>query len=111
MQLGKVPHDLLGELLGTISNRDPSVLVGPQVGVDAAVLDLGEQLLVASSDPITFSSELPGWYAVQVNANDVAAMGATPRWFLSTILLPAGTLPETATTSSIRYCTPAKSCM
>lgn len=97
MQLGKVPHHLLGELLGTISNGDPSVLVGPQVGVDAAVLDLGEQLLVASTDPITFSSELPGWYAVQVNANDVAAMGATPRWFLSTILLPAGTLPETAT--------------
>ena len=97
MQLGKVPHQLLGEFLRAIVSPDPSVLVGPQVGVDAAVLDLEGQLLVASSDPITFPNDLPGWYAVQVNANDVAAMGATPRWFLSTILLPAGTLPETAT--------------
>ena len=97
MQLGKVPQRLLSELLGTIGTPGPSVLVGPQVGVDAAVLDLGGQLLVASSDPITFSHDLSGWYAVQVNANDVAAMGATPLWFMSTILLPAGTLPETAT--------------
>ena len=97
MQLGKVPQPLLSELLGAIGSPDPSVLVGPQVGVDGAVLDLGGQLLVASSDPITFSNDLSGWYAVQVNANDVAAMGATPRWFMSTILLPAGTLPETAT--------------
>ena len=96
MQLGKVPHHLLGELLAAIKDADPSVLVGAQVGVDAAVLDIGDQLLVASSDPITFPNDSPGWYAVQVNANDVAAMGATPRWFLSTILLPPGTLPETA---------------
>ena len=97
MQLGKVPHHLLDGLLRTIPASDPSVMVGPQVGVDAAVLDLGDQLLVASTDPVTFASELPGWYAVQVNANDVAAMGATPRWFLCTILLPPGTLPEAAT--------------
>ncbi len=97
MQLGKVPHRLLGQLLSAIAQDDPSVLVGPQVGIDSAALDLEGQLLVASTDPVTFSSDLPGWYAVQVNANDVAAMGATPRWFLSTILLPAGTLPESAT--------------
>ena len=97
MQLGKVPPHLLDGLLRTISGDDPSVVVGPQVGVDAAVLDLGDQFLVASTDPVTFASELPGWHAVQVNANDVAVMGATPRWFLCTILLPPGTLPETAT--------------
>ena len=97
MQLGKVPHHLLDQLLGAIASTDSSVLVGPQVGVDAAVLDVGDQLLVASSDPITFFNDSPGWYAVQINANDVAAMGATPKWFLSTILLPAGTFPETAT--------------
>ena len=97
MQLGKVPHHLLSELLSSIGQSDQSVLVGPQVGVDAAVLDLDGQLLVASSDPVTFSSDSPGWYAVQVNANDVAAMGAVPQWFLCTILLPPGTLPETAT--------------
>ena len=29
------------------------------------------------------------WYAVQVNANDVAVRGARPRWFLATLLLPS----------------------
>jgi hydrogenase maturation factor len=61
------------------------------VGVDAAVLDFGERLLVVKSDPITFAAEAIGWYAVQVNANDLAVMGAAPRWFLATLLLPEGT--------------------
>ncbi len=32
-----------------------------------------------------------GAYALTINANDLATMGALPRWFLATILLPAGT--------------------
>jgi hydrogenase maturation factor len=39
-------------------------------------------------DPITFATDLIGWYAVHVNANDVAVMGGTPRWFLASLLLP-----------------------
>jgi hydrogenase maturation factor len=37
---------------------------------------------------VTFATDHIGWYAVQVNANDVACMGATPRWFLATLLVP-----------------------
>jgi hydrogenase maturation factor len=48
-------------------------------------------LLVFKSDPITFATEEIGWYAVHVNANDIATTGATPRWFLMTLLLPEGT--------------------
>jgi hydrogenase maturation factor len=44
--------------------------------------------LVAKTDPITFATEEIGWYAVHVNANDVACTGAAPRWFLATLLLP-----------------------
>jgi hydrogenase maturation factor len=29
-----------------------------------------------------------GWYAVQVNANDIVTTGARPKWFLVTLLLP-----------------------
>jgi hydrogenase maturation factor len=39
-------------------------------------------------DPITFATDSIGWYGVHVNANDVAVMGGTPRWFLATLLLP-----------------------
>jgi hydrogenase maturation factor len=51
---------------------------------------MGERLLVAKTDPITFTTQHIGWYGVQVNANDVAAMGAQPRWFMVTTLLPEG---------------------
>jgi hydrogenase maturation factor len=52
------------------------------------VLDFGDTLLIAKSDPITFTEEEIGWYAVHVNANDVVTTGAAPRWFLGTLLLP-----------------------
>jgi hydrogenase maturation factor len=52
------------------------------------VLDLGDRLLICAMDPITFATDLIGWYGVHVNANDVAVMGGIPRWFLATLLLP-----------------------
>ncbi len=88
--LGKLPAEHLARLLSRFSGQDPRVILGPQVGEDAAVLDMGDRYLVAKSDPITFAADAIGWYAVHVNANDVACMGAAPRWFLSTLLLPEG---------------------
>ena len=97
MDVGKLPNDLLAELLARLGRQDPRVLVGPGIGRDAAVIDAGgPRLLVAKSDPVTFASDLIGWYAVHVNANDIACLGARPAWFLATILLPEGAQEELA---------------
>ena len=97
VDIGKLPNEMLAELLAKVRRRDPRVVLGPGIGRDAAVIDAGgPRLLVAKSDPITFATELIGWYAVHVNANDVACMGARPAWFLATILLPQGAAPELA---------------
>jgi hydrogenase maturation factor len=85
---GKLPMDLLEALLARYSRPDKRLVVGPRVGEDAAVLDMGARYLVVKSDPITFATEKIGWYVVHINANDVASMGARPRWFLLTLLLP-----------------------
>lgn len=90
LPLGKLPAPLLARLLHLVAPADPRVVVGPDVGQDAAVLDLGDRYLVAKTDPITFATDAIGWYAVQVNANDIACTAATPRWFLATLLLPEG---------------------
>jgi hydrogenase maturation factor len=58
--------------------------------MDAAVIDFHGRYLVAKTDPITFVSDDIGAYAIHVNANDIAVMGGTPRWFLAAILLPEG---------------------
>jgi hydrogenase expression/formation protein HypE len=92
---GKLPHRSLREMLDAIPQRDPRVIQGPRIGEDAAVIDLGhDTCLVVTTDPITFATDRIGWYAVHVNANDVAVMGARPRWFFTVLLLPAGVSTE-----------------
>ncbi len=88
MKAGKLPAEALSRLLAQL-RADPRVLIGPGIGLDAAAIDMGDgRVLVATSDPITFATDEIGRYSVHVNANDVACLGATPVWFMATVLLP-----------------------
>src|SRR5581483_6174475 len=93
LPFGKLPPHLLADLIGRLPT-DPRVVIGPRPGEDAAVIDMGDHYLVAKTDPITFATEAVGWYAVQVDANDIATTGAVPRWFMATLLLPGGLADE-----------------
>jgi hydrogenase maturation factor len=95
LPLGKLPPDLLAHLLSQAPIKDPRVLYGPGIGLDCAVIDLGERVLVFKSDPITFATDDIGWYAVQINSNDIATTGASPRWMLATLLLPENATTQT----------------
>ena len=90
LPVGKLPTGLLASLLTTFGAEDPAVLVGAGVGQDAAAITFGDRILVAKTDPITFAGERAATYLIDVNANDLACLGATPRWLLVTALLPEG---------------------
>jgi thiamin-phosphate kinase len=92
---GKLPIELLKRCITQRGASDPAVIIGPRFGEDCAVLDLGDQYLITKTDPITFATEEIGWYAVHVNANDIATMGARPRWFQACLLFPLHTTEET----------------
>ncbi len=92
---GKLPPQLLDELLSSLPEPGRRLLTGPGVGEDAAVISFGATSLIAKADPVTFATDLIGWYAVHVNANDIAATGATPKWFMPTVLLPENTTVST----------------
>ncbi|HKW92459.1 MAG TPA: AIR synthase related protein, partial [Methylomirabilota bacterium] len=96
LPVGKLPPHLLERLLQKHAAADPRVVVGPRVGEDAAVLDMGDRYLVATADPITFATDEAGWYALHINANDLAVRGARPMWFLATVLLPEHGTSEVA---------------
>jgi hydrogenase maturation factor len=91
MKAGKLEMGILKDLLERYTIVDPRVVVGPEIGEDAAVIDAGEGSdyhWVVTSDPITFTTEDIGYYGVVVNLNDLATMGAVPKWFLATLLFP-----------------------
>lgn len=88
LPVGKLPSNILRRLIGKIRIEDERVVLGPSIGEDVAVIKFGNKLLVAKTDPVTFATDLIGWYTVNVNANDIATMGVRPRWFLATVLLP-----------------------
>lgn len=86
---GKLSHEELAKLMARLPGaRSRDVVVGPRIGEDAAALAVGDRRLVVATDPVTFATDSVGWYAVHVNANDVATMGARPRWFQACVLTP-----------------------
>lgn len=94
LSAGKLPNEFLKQFLGFTGFQDPSLLIHPGVGEDTAALDLnGAEVLVLTSDPITFATDAVGMYAVCVNANDMATSGAQPKWLMTSLLFPVGTTP------------------
>ncbi len=86
---GKLPPDLLARyVFSRIGQPDKRVLVGPAYGEDAAIIDMGDEVLVVHADPITGAVKHLGWLAVHVACNDIAVRGARPRWLVSVMLLP-----------------------
>lgn len=88
LRTGKIPHDVLKRCvlthLGAVSDR---VIRGAGVGEDASIIDMGDKVLVAKANPITGADGNIGRLVVHINANDVAARGAKPLWFMNTIFL------------------------
>lgn len=98
LPIGKLAPHFLSRLLEQYTSQDETIIVGPQIGNDATVIEQGDHYLIAKTDPITFVSDNIGYYAVHINANDIACMGGTPHWFLATLLLPANlTTPDLVT--------------
>lgn len=87
---GKLPSHVLKNVLKKFQTNDPSIVLGPSIGEDFAVIRMNKNLLVVHSDPITGATKRIGWYAVHIVCNDIATSGARPRWIVPVILLPVG---------------------
>ena len=94
LKKGKIDHELLEALLADKIHSGGRIIIGSSIGEDTAVIDMGEKYLLAKTDPITHAGNRIGYYAVHVNANDIAAMGGIPLWFLATVLMPIGSTEE-----------------
>ncbi len=92
MPAGKIPPNILKKIVfKSLGAKIDDVIVGPAIGEDAAVVKGDSRNLVIASDPVTGAKKNIGLHAVHVNANDIAATGADPRFFMVTLLLTEGT--------------------
>jgi hydrogenase expression/formation protein HypE len=91
LESGKLPQQLLAELLSASPDLPPEVRLGSRIGEDASGIDVQDGTLVVAADPITLTTSDAARLSVLVNANDVAVCGARPRWFLAVVLVPPGT--------------------
>lgn len=92
LPVGKLSNEHLPGLLRRLELPDRAVLIKPGIGEDTAAVDIHkEEVLVLTSDPITFATDSISRYMILINANDIATAGALPRWLLVTALFPPGT--------------------
>jgi hydrogenase maturation factor len=88
---GKLPPELLREILSQQRDLPAEVRLGPAPGEDGCAIDVPAGTLIAAADPVTLTGNDVGAHAVTINANDIAVMGVRPRWFMAVVLLPTGT--------------------
>ena len=92
-ELGKIHPAFFNKVIyPRLGNEDKSVLVKPQHGVDFGVIDLGNKVMVLSTDPFYIAKELgiekAAWFAVHILASDVAVSGIAPRYMSVDLNLP-----------------------
>jgi len=92
-RLGKIHPDFFNQhIYHKLGKADKAVLVKPQNGVDFGVVDLGNQVMVLSTDPFFIAKELgiekAAWFAVHIIASDVAVSGIAPKYLAIDLNLP-----------------------
>ncbi len=86
--IGKIDPECLDTVLSRTGAPDEDVLVGPAYGEDAAAVQVGEEVLVVNTDPVSLAADRIGTIGISVACNDIAASGGEPRWLTATVFLP-----------------------
>lgn len=95
MKIGKLTNEQLSKLvLSRLPALSSSTVVGADIGADCAWIDLGDQMMVISSDPVTAGGMESGTLTVHVSCNDIAACGVKPAGILIDIIAPPSCTEE-----------------
>lgn len=92
-ELGKIPPDFFDRVIFPhLGAKSGSVLVKPQHGVDFGAVEVGDRIMVMSSDPVFIAPSLgwerAAWFALHILASDVAVSGIKPSYLAIDLNLP-----------------------
>jgi len=92
-EIGKISPEIFNELIyPRLGSGDSSVLVGPQNGVDVGIIEIGDQAVSFTTDPVfivpEYGWERAAWFAIHILASDSATSGLKPRYLTIDLNLP-----------------------
>ncbi|MGL4970221.1 MAG: AIR synthase family protein [Cetobacterium sp.] len=95
MKIGKLTISDLNDLIfKNIKNSNERILSAGEIGSDCAAIEVGEDVVYLSTDPITGTNSGLGKLAININCNDIATEGISPTGIMLTILAPPHTQKE-----------------
>ena len=92
-EIGKISPQVFNELIFPhLGKKDKNVLVGPQHGVDVAIVEIGGKAVSFTCDPVfivpEYGWEKAAWFALHIIASDSVTSGLRPRYLSIDLNLP-----------------------
>ena len=91
--IGKISPEVFEELIyPRLGMERDSVLVPPQSGVDVGIVEIGDQAVAITTDPVfivpEYGFERAAWFAIHILASDVVTSGLPPTYLSIDLNLP-----------------------
>ncbi len=93
-EIGKISPEIFDEMIyPRLGKKNKNVLVGPQHGVDIAIVDIGGgKVMATTTDPIfivpEYGFEKAAWFALHILVSDVVTSGLKPTYMTVDLNLP-----------------------
>lgn len=92
-EIGKISPRIFDEMIyPRLGAKSKDVLVGPQHGVDVGIVQIGNQAVAMTTDPVfivpEYGWERAAWFAIHILVSDAVTSGLRPRYLSIDLNLP-----------------------
>jgi len=92
-EIGKISGAIFNELIyPRLGAKNDKVIVGPQHGVDVGIVQVGDQAMSITCDPVfivpEYGWERAAWFAIHIIASDSITSGLKPTYLSIDLNLP-----------------------
>jgi hydrogenase maturation factor len=91
--IGKITDEVFRAVIKPrLGAKRPEVVIGPELGVDVGIVELGDYALAMTSDPVfvvpAYGFERSAWFAIHILASDAVTSGLAPAYLTIDLNLP-----------------------
>jgi hydrogenase expression/formation protein HypE len=102
-EIGKISSAIFNEIIyPRLGAKNNKVIVGPQHGVDVGIVEIGNQAVSMTCDPVfivpEYGWEKAAWFAIHIIASDSVTSGLKPTYLSIDLNLPMNITKEQLTT-------------